>query len=141
MNIKKQIKDYLNNQPEPKKSEMEELSKLILQIMPDCKLWYFDGKNDEGKQVAHPTIGYGSYNIKYKDGTTREFFRIGLLAHPTGISVHIMGIEDKNFLNLTYGKSIGKASVSSYSIKFKSIKEINLENLKDAICYRIKSKN
>ena len=141
MNIQAQINDYLNNQPEPKKSEMQALNKLILQIMPECKLWYFDGKNEEGKQVAHPTIGYGSYNIKYKDGSNREFFRIGLLAHPTGISVHIMGIEDKKFLSLTYGESIGKATVSSYSIKFKSIPEINLEILKEAILYRVALEN
>jgi hypothetical protein len=91
--------------------------------------------------VAHPTIGYGAYDIKYKDGSIKEFFRIGLLAHPTGLSVHIMGLDDKKFLTNSYGKSIGKASIGSYAIKFKSIKDINLDILKGAIRYRAESKN
>ncbi len=136
MDIKTQIKEYINSQPEPKKSEMQELHILILQLMPKCKQWYFDGKNEDGKQVAHPTIGYGNYTITYKDGSTREFFRIGLLANPTGLAIHIMGLDDKKYLIDRYGKTIGKAKVGSYGITFKSIKEINLEILKEAIHYR-----
>jgi len=136
MEIISQINDLIKSQPEPKQSEMQELHHLILQLMPQCKLWYFDGKNEDGKQVAHPTIGYGTYTITYKDGSTKEFFRIGLLANPTGLAVHIMGIDDKKFLIDTYGKTIGKAKVGSYGIAFKSIKDINLEILKEAIHYR-----
>ena len=96
---------------------------------------------DRGKQVAHPTIGYGNYIITYKDGNTREFFRIGLLANPTGLAVHIMGINDRKFLMNTYGKTIGTAKVGSYAITFKSINDINLEILKKAIQNRAESKN
>jgi len=141
MEVKAQIKEYIKSQPGPKQSEMQELHGLILKLMPNCKQWYFDGKNEVGKQVAHPTIGYGKYTITYKDGSTREFFRIGLLASPTGLAVHIMGIEDRKFLTSTYGKTIGKAKVSSYSIAFKSIKDINLEILKEAIRFRAELKN
>jgi hypothetical protein len=141
MEIKSQIKEYITNQPEPKRSEMQGLHNLILELMPNTRQWYFDGKNDEGKQVAHPTIGYGNYTITYKDGSTRGFFRIGLLATPTGLAVHIMGIDDKKFLIDRYGKSIGKAKVGSYAIAFKSVSDINLEVLKQIIQYRIKTKN
>ena len=141
MDINTQIKEYINSQPEPKKAEMQELHILILQLMPECKQWYFDGKNEDGKQVAHPTIGYGNYTITYKDGSTKEFFRIGLLANPTGLAVHIMGLDDKKFLIDTYGKTIGKAKVGSYGITFKSIKDINLEILKEAIHYRADLEN
>ena len=141
MEIKTQIKEYLNSQPEPKKIEMQELHILILQLMPKCKQWYFDGKNEDGKQVAHPTIGYGNYTITHKDGRTRDFFRIGLLANPTGLAIHIMGLDDKKFLIDTYGKTIGKAKVGSYGITFKSIKDINLEILKEAIHYRADIEN
>jgi len=141
MEIKAQIKEYIKSQTEPKHSEMQELHSLILKMMPNCKQWYFDGKNEDGKQVAHPTIGYGNYTITYKDGSSREFFRIGLLANPTGLAVHIMGIDDKKFLIDRYGKTIGKAKVGSYGITFKSIKDINLEILKEAIQNRIETKN
>lgn len=141
MNIQEQIKELIRSQSEPKQSEMQDLHNLILKLMPKCKQWYFDGKNDEGKQVAHPTIGYGNYTITYKDGSTREFFRIGLLANPTGLAVHIMGINDRKFLMNTYGKTIGTAKVGSYAITFKSINDINLEILKKAIQNRAESKN
>jgi len=141
MEIKSQIKELIKSQSEPKQSEMQELHNLILQLMPKCKQWYFDGKNEDGKQVAHPTIGYGEYTITYKDGTVRDFFRIGLLANPTGLAIHIMGLADKKFLTDNYGKTIGKAKVGSYGISFKSIKDLNVEILKEAIRYRAALKN
>ncbi len=141
MEIASQIKELIKSQVEPKQSEMQELHNLILKLMPNSKLWYFDGKNEDGKQVAHPTIGYGNYTITYKDGSTKEFFRIGLLANPNGLAVHIMGMEDKKFLIDTYSKTIGKAKVGSYGIVFKSIKEINLEILTEAIRHRAETNN
>lgn len=141
MNIKSQIKELIRSQAEPKQVEMQELHNLILKLMPNCKQWFFDGKNEDGKQVAYPTIGYGNYIITYKDGSTKEFFRIGLIANPTGLAVHVMGIDDRKYLSNTYGKTIGKAKVGSYGITFKSIKDINLEILKEVIQNRAKAKN
>ncbi len=141
MDIKSQIKELIKSQPEPKQREMQELHNLILELMPNCKQSYFDGKNEDGKQIAHPTIGYGEYTITYKNGTVRPFFRIGLLANPTGLAVHIMGLDDKKFLIDNFGKTIGKAKVGSYGITFNSVKDINLEKLKEAILYRAALKN
>jgi len=139
MNIKEQIKEYIAGQPEPKRSDMQELHRNILQVMPACKLWFLDGKDDKGKIVSNPNIGYGSYTIKYTDGTTREFYQIGLSANTTGISVYIMGIKDKTYLAKTYGKKIGKASVTGYCIKFKTRKDINTDILQEAIQYGVEA--
>jgi hypothetical protein len=133
MNVQEEIKKYITSQPEPKRSDMQELHRLILQVMPKCKLWFLDGKDDKGKIVSNPNIGYGSYTIKYADGTTREFYQIGLSPNTTGISVYIMGIKDKKYLANTYGKNLGKASVTGYCIKFKTIKDINIDILQAAI--------
>jgi len=133
MNVKEQIKQYITSQPEPKRSEMQELHRIILGTMPGCKLWFLDGKDDKGKIVSNPNSGYGSYTIKYADGTTREFYQIGLSPNTTGISVYIMGIKDKKYLANTYGKNLGKASVTGYCIKFKTIKDINVDILQEAI--------
>ena len=135
MNVQEQIKKYITSQPEPKRSEMQELHSLILQVKPTCKLWFLDGKNNENKTVSNPNIGYGFYTIKYADGTTRPFFQIGLLANKIGISVHILGLKDKTYLANTYGKNIGKASVSGYCIRFKTLKDINPDILEAAIRY------
>ena len=133
MSIKEQIKQYITSQPEPKRNDMQELHQHILQALPKCKLWFLDGKDDKGKIVSNPNIGYGSYAIKYADGTTREFYQIGLSANTTGISVYIMGIKDKTYLAQAYGKNLGKASVTGYCIKFKTVKDINVDILQAAI--------
>ena len=133
MNIKEQIKKYIDSQPEPKRADIEVLHKRILQVLPKCKLWFLDGKDDKGKIVSNPNIGYGLQTIKYADGKTKEFYQIGISANTTGISVYIMGIEDKKYLTETYGKTIGKATVTGYCIKFKTLKDINIDTLEAAI--------
>ncbi|MEO6758212.1 MAG: DUF1801 domain-containing protein [Saprospiraceae bacterium] len=141
MNIQEQIKEYIASQPEPKRSEMQALHQLILQVSPACKLWFNDGKNSEGKTIANPNIGYGFYTIKYADGTTREFYRIGLSANTTGISVYILGINDKTYLAKTYGEKLGKASITGYCIKFKPLKDIHMDILEAAIRYGLKAQS
>ena len=137
MNEEEQIKKYIASQPEQKQSDMQALHRTILEVMPKCKLWFLDGKNSENKTVSNPNIGYGSYSIKYADGTTREFYQIGLSANTTGISVYILGIKDKTYLAQTYGKKLGKASVSGYCIRFKTLKDINTDILEAAIRYGV----
>ncbi|MEW5797542.1 MAG: DUF1801 domain-containing protein [Bacteroidota bacterium] len=139
MNTQEQIKKYITSQPEPKQSDMQELHRIILQIMPACKLWFLDGKDEKGKTVSNPNIGYGLHTIKYTDGKTREFYRIGLSANTTGISVYLLGIKDKKYLARTYGKKLGKASVTGYCIKFKTLKDINVDILEAAIRYGLEA--
>jgi hypothetical protein len=137
MNVNEQIKNYITAQPEPKRSDMQALHKFILQVLPGCKLWFLDGKNSEGKIVSNPNIGYGFYTIKYADETTKEFYQIGQSANTTGISVYILGLKDKTYLAQTFGKKLGKASVTGYCIKFKTLKDINLDILEAAIRYGV----
>jgi Domain of unknown function (DU1801) len=137
MNVQEQIKSYIASQSEPKRSDMQELHRFILQVLPGCKLWFLDGKNSENKTVSNPNIGYGFYTIRYADGTTRDFYQIGLSANTTGISVYILGLKDKTYLARTYGKKVGKASVSGYCIKFKTLKDIDIDMLEEAIRYGV----
>jgi hypothetical protein len=137
MNIEAQIEAYIAGQAEPKRSDMRALHRVILQAMPDCKLWFLDGKDSDGKTVSNPNIGYGSYTIKYADGKTRAFYQIGISANTTGISVYVMGIEDKKYLSETYGGALGKASVTGYCVKFKALKDINIDVLETAIRYGV----
>lgn len=133
MSVQEQIKKYITSQPELKRNDMQELHRIILQVKPACKLWFLDGKNSENKTVSNPNIGYGFYTIKYADGSTREFYQIGLSANTTGISVYIMGIDDKTYLAKMFEKKLGKASVTGYCIKFKTLKDIHIETLETAI--------
>jgi hypothetical protein len=141
MNVKEQIKKYIAGQPEPKRSDMQELHRLTLQVSPKCKLWFFDGKDSKNRTVSNPTIGYGLQTIKYASGKNREFFKIGVSGNKTGISFYILGLKDKKHLAKTYGKKLGKASVTGYCIRFKALKDINIETLEAAIRYGLAVQN
>ncbi len=133
MNIQEEIKQYLDNQPEAKRRDMQALHGIILRLMPACELWFLAGKNCENKTVSNPNIGYGVHTMNYADGKTRDFYQIGMSANTTGISVYVLGIKDKKYLAETYGKKLGKASVTGYCIKFKALKDINIDVLEAAI--------
>jgi hypothetical protein len=137
MSLQKQIKEYIATQPEPKRSEMQQLQAMILALMPTCKLWFLDGKDEKGKIVSNPNIGYGSQTIQYANGKTKEFYQVGISANTTGISVYIMGVNDKKYLAKTFGQKLGKASVTGYCIKFKTLADIKIDVLKAAIQYGI----
>jgi hypothetical protein len=133
MSIAEQIDQYINSQPESKRVEMETLHQHILRLLPKCKLWFLDGKDEKGKVVSNPNIGYGLQTIQYADGKTKDFYQVGISGNTTGISVYIMGIEDKKYLPETYGKTIDKASVTGYCVKFKTLKDIHIDILEELI--------
>lgn len=137
MNVQNQIRSHIAAQPEPKRSDMQELHDIILGMMPDCRLWFLDGRDESGRTVSNPNIGYGAQTIKYADGKTREFYQIGISANTTGISVYIMGIKDKKYLHETYGNKLGKASVTGYCIKFRTLENIDVDVLVDAMRYGV----
>jgi hypothetical protein len=137
MSIDEKISEYIASQPEPKRGDMKALHRIIRDLIPKSRVWFMDGKDDSGKTVSNPNIGYGTQTLKYANGNTREFYQIGISANTTGISVYILGIEDKEYLAKTYGKDLGKAKITGYCIKFKALRDINVETLKAAIQYGI----
>ncbi|SDC09788.1 DUF1801 domain-containing protein [Pedobacter soli] len=140
MNIPAQIAAYIASQPDAKRNDLQTLHNIIIDLVPDAQLWFLDGKNSEGKVVSNPNIGYGFYTITYADGSTKDFYQIGLSANTSGISVYIMGLEDKQYLARTYGTKIGKATVTSYCIKFKALKDIDVNVLREAVRGRLEDK-
>jgi hypothetical protein len=59
----------------------------------------------------------------------------------TGISVYILGLKDRKYLAKTFGKNLGKASVTGYCIRFKAIKDTNIDTLEAAIRYGLAAQN
>ena len=139
MNIQEHIHQHITSQPEVKRVDMQALHEFILKLMPQCQLWFDDGKNSENKTVTNPTIGYGFQTINYADGKTRPFFQIGLSANTTGTSIYLIGLKDKTYLAKTFVEKMGKAKLTGYCIKFKTLKDINLNILEKAIKYGIQA--
>ena len=133
MSAEAEIAAYIAGQPAAKRAELEALDRRILGISPGCELWYLDGRNEQGKIVSNPNIGYGRQAMRLAGGRRRDFYRIGLSANTSGISVYIMGLDDKTYLARTYGARLGKAAVTGYCIKFRTIADIDLAVLDEAI--------
>jgi hypothetical protein len=135
MDVPEQVEAYLARQPEPRQADLRRLHAHVLAEFPGCRLWFTDGTNADGKVVANPSIGYGTCTITYADGSSREFYRIGLSATTTGISLYVLGLDDKAYLARAYGASIGKATVTGYCIKFRHLAAVNADVLHAAIRY------
>ena len=133
MNVQAQIDDYIAAQPEPKRSDVQALHAIVRELLPKGRVWFLDGKDASGKIVSNPNIGYGSQFKPYADGSRREFYQIGLSANTTGISVYVMGLEDKKYLAEMYGNALGKATITGYCIKFKALTHINVDVLTAAM--------
>jgi hypothetical protein len=131
--VDKQITDYLAAQPERKRGDMQTLHAMMLRLMPGCRLWFLDGQDEDGRTVSNPNIGYGLRTMTYADGRTREFYQIGLSANSTGISVYIMGLDDRTYLAKTWGSQLGKANVTGYCIRFTTLRNISIAVLEAAI--------
>jgi hypothetical protein len=133
VNVLAQVDAYIAAQPERKRADMQALHGIIQGLMPGARLWFLDGTDERGRRVTNPNIGYGVQSMRYADGSSREFYQVGLSATSTGISVYVMGLDDKKFLAETYGPSIGKASVTGYCIRFRSLAQVNVPVLEAAI--------
>jgi len=133
MDVLRQIKDHIAAQPAQKRSDMEALHSIILGLLPGGRLWFLDGRDESGRTVTNPNIGYGCLTMKYADGRTREFYQLGMSANTTGISVYIMGLKDKRYLAKTYGADLGRARVTGYCIKFRALGDIDIDTLTAAM--------
>jgi hypothetical protein len=133
MSVRQRIAEYIAAQPASKRSQMQELHNMFREIRPESKLWFLDGRDEAGKVVTNPNIGYGTQMMKYADGSTREFYRVGLSANTSGLSVYIMGLDDKKYLSAAYAKGLGKATVTGYCIKFRKLSDIDTDVLRDAV--------
>ncbi|HZZ32044.1 MAG TPA: DUF1801 domain-containing protein [Phenylobacterium sp.] len=133
MSVCEQIDRYIADQPPAKSEELRNLHRRILEISPDAKLWFLDGRNDDGKVVSNPNIGYGSETLRYASGDSRAFYKIGLSANTSGISVYVMGLKDKKYLSEMYGSRLGKAKITGYCIRFKSVKDLDIDVLEEVV--------
>lgn len=139
MDVRAQIDRYIDDQPPAKREEMRDLHRRILAISPDAELWFLDGRNEDGKVVSNPNIGYGSQTLSYASGESRAFYKIGLSANTSGLSVYVMGVKDRTHLSRTYGARLGKAKVTGYCISFRSVKDVDLGVLEEVVADALRS--
>jgi hypothetical protein len=133
MNVHEQIDRYIDDQPPAKREDLRGLHRRFLEISPGAELWFLDGRNDQGKVVSNPNIGYGVETLGYANGESRRFYKVGLSANTSGLSVYVMGLQDKTLLSQTYGGRLGKAKITGYCISFRSVKDLDLAVLDEVV--------
>ena len=138
MEIERQILQFIALLEDSKQQDFLSLHKLMRSILPDGKLWMEDGKNEEGKVVTNPTIGYGQQTMLLAKGKSREMFQIGISSNTSGISIYLIGIRNKLDLADQFGHKLGKAKVSSYCIKFKQLVDLDFTVLEGVLRLGIK---
>lgn len=137
MDVRAQIDSYIAGQPQPKRDEMRELHRRITGLSPGCRLWFLDGRNEAGRVITNPNIGYGSETLTSARGGRREFYKIGLSANATGLSIYIMGLGDRRALSETYGTRLGKAKVTGYCIRFRTLRDLDAEVLDEILAHAL----
>ena len=138
MSVREQIDGYIADQSPAKGEALRDLHRRILAISPGAELWFMDGRNDDGKVVSNPSIGYGLETLRYADGHSKAWYKIGLSANTSGISVYVMGLKTRTYLSETYGARLGKAKITGYCIKFKSIKDVDIDVLTEIVADALK---
>ncbi len=133
MDVSDEIEAYLSGLAGPKQADLRRMHAWMLAEFPASRLWFEDGHDATGKVVSNPQIGYGEQTRTYADGTVRPLFRVGFSANTAGISVYVMGLDDKTYLARTYADTIGKASVTGYCIRFRHLDDTHIETLDAAI--------
>ncbi|MBX3221138.1 MAG: DUF1801 domain-containing protein [Labilithrix sp.] len=109
---------YITATPEPKRSELRELHRLIQRVAPSFEPY-----------TAGTMIGYGRYRYRYESGREGESCRIGLAANASGISVYVTCVHEGRWLAETWKDRLGKANVGKSCIRFKRLADIDVAAL------------
>lgn len=135
MHVKEQIAEYIAQQSPTKSRDLQSIHEIVLAMYPTVKLWFLDGKNDVGKVVSNPNIGYGEQLLPSAKEQFRLFYQVGLSANTAGISMYFMGLKDTALLSANFQNALGKAKITGYCVKFKSLNDLNLDELKRLIAF------
>jgi hypothetical protein len=131
------MQPFLQHFPDSKQQELQEFIRIVAQVAPQENAIFYDGKDKEGKVVTNPAIGFGSYLHHFSDGRVEEVYRLGLSPNATGFSIYVLGLKDKEILKTRFANSLGKAKVTGYCIKFKSLKDLDEKIVLDLIKFAL----
>jgi hypothetical protein len=115
--------EYIAAVEEPKRTELQTLHNLIRETLPEFEL-----------VMISNFMGYGPFHYKGKSKSCEgEWFRVGLSANKTGISIYICAGDANGYFPEQAKDRLGKASVGRSCIRFKKLQDINLETVKELL--------
>lgn len=78
-------------------------------------------------------IGYGDWSYRRSDKEIVNWFKVGLTAQKNYISLYINTDEDGQYLTKRYVDKLGKVKVGSSSVSFKTLSDVNQDELMELI--------
>lgn len=120
--------EYFKLIDEPRRSEIVELHKFIMETIPDLK-----------PHILAGMIGYGSFHYKSKSGREGDWSIVALASQKNYISVYICASDGKQYIAEKNKDRFPKASIGKSCIRFKKIEDINLKVLREVILEGITS--
>jgi len=116
------VNEYIEMIPEPRKSDILALDKMILEIAPNLD-----------RKLYNSIIGYGSYHYKGKSGREGEWFVIGLASQKNYISLYICATDGEKYMAEQYIDRLPKASIGKSCVRFKTLSDVDLRVLRELI--------
>jgi len=111
-------REYLDGLPEPRRSELKQLHRLITWTAPKLKARVWSGM-----------IGYGSYHYRYASGREGDWFVVGLSSRKDYISFYSCLSDGKKYVAELYKKDLPQADIGKSCIHFKRLADVDLRVL------------
>ncbi len=125
------IDEFLDSLPEESQADMKQLDGIISKEMTGLPRVLFEGTFWGGSEQQ--IIGYGAGDYTRPNGTTVDWFMVGLALQKNYISVYLNAVEDRQYLSEKYGKDLGRVKVGKASLSFANIDDIDLDKFRDLV--------
>lgn len=122
---------YISSLPPERRPDIEQLDALLTRLLAKKTKTMWEGKLWGG--TDQQIIGYGDYSYQRSDGTTVEWFMVGLTAQKNYVSIYVNATDRDGYITQRWAERLGKAKIGASSVSFKSIEEIDLDALSEMI--------
>lgn len=119
------IKEYVDSLPESSQADIRTLDKEISKIFPEKVMW--EGVFWGGSKQR--IIGYDNMIFKRPKKEDIEWFYVGLALQKNYITIYVTAIDSGQYLAEKNKGKLGKAKVGKSTITFKSLADVDLEEL------------
>lgn len=114
--------EYIDMLEEPRKSQIEKIHKVIMDVAPDFKPFIISGM-----------IGYGKMKYKTKAGKVGDWCVLALASQKNYISIYSCVVKNGEYIAEKNKKILGKASVGRSCIRYTKFEDIPWVELKKVL--------
>lgn len=119
---------WLESLTDDRSEDLRALDALISELFADQSRVLWIGKFWGGTDQT--IIGYGDLSQPRPRGEAVHWFVVGLAMQKAHLSLYVNAVKDGGYLSQSYGSLLGKVKLGSASIGFKSLADLDLDQLR-----------